>query len=274
MKTNDSYLPVIRGLMLAVILLLSFTMFAQNIIKPQCFGGNRMLREFIKEEMVYPQKAIIEQIEGTVLISFMVHKDGSTSNYQVKQSLSKETDEEALRICKLIVWYPATDIGRPVDFIHEFEFNFDIKKYQNLVKSRGYDQIIYPYSPVDSGNVVITMLDTDVWPKPVYSSKDYNFSNFISNHLTYPEAAFKQNISGTVKLKFVVETSGRISNILTEQALGGGCTEEAIRVVKLIKWNPGILNNMAVRTWMCLEITFDIAKKSVNGTIPDPGQVH
>jgi hypothetical protein len=29
-----------------------------------------------------------------------------------------------------------------------------------------------------------------------------------------------------------------------------------------------------VRTWMCLEITFDIAKKSVSGTIPDPGQVH
>jgi TonB family protein len=274
MKTNINYLNAFTNLMLAVIFLTSFTLYAQNILKPQCYGGNRMLREFIKEEMVYPQKAMMEQIEGTVLISFMVHKDGSTSNYKVKQSLSKETDEEALRICKLIIWYPATDIGRPVDFIHEFEFKFDIKNYQNQVKNRGYDQIIYPYSPVDSGNTVITMLEADVWPKPVYSSKDYNFSNFISNHLTYPEAAFKQNISGTVKLKFVVEPSGRISNILTEQGLGGGCTEEAIRVVKLIKWNPGILQNKAVRTWMCLEITFDIAKRSVNGTIPDPGQVH
>jgi TonB family protein len=274
MKTNIDHLTAFRNLLLAGIFLVSSSLYAQNILKPICYGGNRMLREFIKEEMVYPQKAILEQTEGPVVISFMVHKDGSTSDYKVRQSLSKETDEEALRICRLIFWYPATEIGRPVDFTHELEFKFDIKKYQNQVKSRGYDQIIYPYTPIDSGYAAFSMLESDVWPKPVYSSKDYNFSNFISNHLTYPEAAFKQNISGTVKLKFVVEPSGRISNILTEQALGGGCTEEAIRVVKLIKWNPGILQNKAVRTWMCLEITFDIAKRSVNGTIPDPGQVH
>ena len=119
-----------------------------------------MLREFIREEMVYPQKAIKEQIEGIVIISFLVRKDGSTGDYKVSRSLSKETDEEALRICKFILWFPATDLGRPVDYVHEMEFRFDIKKYQNQVKSSGYDQIIYPYLPVDSGNEVITRCGT------------------------------------------------------------------------------------------------------------------
>jgi hypothetical protein len=75
-------------------------------------------------------------------------------------------------------------------------------------------------------------------------------------------------------LKFVVVPSGRISNLLTEKTVGGGCTEEAIRVVKMIRWIPGIKNQAAVRSWRTLDITFDIAGKSVSGTIPTPGQVH
>ena len=80
-------------------------------------------------------------------------------------------------------------------------------------------------------------------------------------------------MSGTVTLKFVIEPSGRISNIVVDKALGGGCTEEAIRVIRLIRWNPAVINEMAVRSWICLDITFDIAKKSVGGSIPTPGQV-
>jgi protein TonB len=142
------------------------------------------------------------------------------------------------------------------------------------VKKRGYKHYVFPYEPVDESNIVHKMLDVDQPPKPLFDSKNFNFSNFIANNLIYPEAAFKQNISGTVKLNFVVETSGRISNIIIDKAVGGGCTEEAIRVIKLMKWNPGILEGKAVRTFMCTDITFNLAKYTVEGTIPNPGQVH
>ena len=56
--------------------------------------------------------------------------------------------------------------------------------------------------------------------------------------------------------------------------LGGGCTEEAIRVVKKMRWMPGILDKTAVRTCMELEIVFDIAGQTVGGRIPTPGQVY
>ena len=49
-----------------------------------------------------------------------------------------------------------------------------------------------------------------------------------------------------------------ITHILVEKPLGGGCTEEAIRLIKMLKWKPGIKDNMAVRTKMELDITFHL----------------
>lgn len=247
---------------------------AQEITPPVCYGEKRMLKEFIKEEMIYPQKALQNKTEGTVVLSFIVKPDGSITDLKITKSVSKEIDREATRIFNKILWYPATELGKPIAYLHLFEIKFSIKKYLKLCKARGYKYFAYPYQPVDSSNTVYPLNDTDVPPKPIFTGKNYNFISFMANNLKYPDAAFKQNVSGMVKLKFVVEPSGRISNIIIEKSVGGGCTEEAIRVVKLIKWNPGLLNNKAVRTFMSLEITFDIAKQTVGGKIPTPGQVY
>jgi TonB family protein len=258
---------------LLIILLPSFTI-AQDVILPQCYSGKRLTKEFIKEEMVYPEKALKNKEEGEVKISFIVNADGTTTDYSVSKSVSEALDMEAMRICRKILWYPATEVGLPIPYKYKFPIKFEIKKYQKLVKNRGYDQIPYPFEPFDTSGKIYEFVDVDQAPKPVYPESNQNFGNFVGSNLEYPEAAFKQNVSGTVKLKFVVEPSGRISNIVIDKALGGGCTEEAIRVIRLIRWNPAIFNEMAVRSWMCLEITFDIAKKSVGGSIPTPGQVH
>jgi TonB family protein len=182
-------------------------------------------------------------------------------------------DAEAIRIFRKILWYPATDLGIPADYRHTFSIKFKIRKYNNLIKSRGYSYFVYPHEPIDTSYTIYKRKELDESPKPLFSSLDNNFPTFLSNTLNYPEAAFKQNISGTVRLKFVVETSGRVSNIVAEKTVGGGCTEEAIRVLKLIKWYPGLLEGKAVRSFMPLEITFDIAKRSVGGSIPTPGQL-
>jgi protein TonB len=245
---------------------------AQEITPPRCYGGNRLTREFILEEMVYPASALNSKTEGTVKLAFTVLRDGSVKDIIVENRVSPEVDAEAIRVFRKILWFPATDLGIPIDYRHTFSVKFKIRKYNNLIKTRGYNYFVYPYEPIDSSNIVYEREAVDESPKPVFSILDNNFQTFLSNNLMYPEAAFKQNLSGTVRLKFVVETSGRVSNILAEKTLGGGCTEEAIRVLKLIKWFPGIRDGTAVRTFMPLEITFDIAKRSVGGAIPSPGQ--
>lgn len=266
--------PQIKLLSFILFIFFGMALSAQQITPASCYGGKRLLKEFIKEEMVYPPLEQRRHIEGTVELSFLVEPDGNVSDLNVHKSVSPAIDQEAIRVFKHILWYPALEFGKPIPYINKFEMKFYVKRYEKICKARGYEKINYIHTPVDTSYVIYPMLDVEGAPKPIYNSTNYNFSSFVSNNLEYPEAAFKQNISGTVKLKFVVEPSGRISNILIENAVGGGCTEEAIRVVKLIKWSPGILEGMAVRTWMCLEITFDIAKRTVAGKIPTPGQVH
>jgi TonB family protein len=222
--------------------------------------------------MIYPSKALQAGIEGTVILEFIVLKDGHICNLAVIQSVSKELDEEAIRLFDYILWHPATQLGTPVDYLHTFEVKFKISKYLNYCKQRGYDHYDLPYKPVDSSNLVYERTNTDDYPRPVFKEKNMNFGKFIAQELVYPEDAFKGNVSGTVKLMFIVEPTGRISNIEVVNAVGGGCTEEAIRVVKELRWFPGIKDNKAVRTIVPLDLEFDIAKKSVSGTIPSPGQ--
>jgi protein TonB len=59
-----------------------------------------------------------------------------------------------------------------------------------------------------------------------------------------------------VKLGFVVEPTGRISNLTIDQTVGGGCNEEAIRLLKLLQWMPAIKDKKAVRSRASIEIKF------------------
>ena len=273
MKTLINHKMIDWWIMILFIVILPSSMLAQDVILPQCYSGKRLTKEFIKEEMVYPEQALKNHEEGEVEISFIVNADGSATDYKISKSVSEELDMEALRITRKILWYPATEMGLPIPYKHQFAIKFEIRKYRKLVKNRGYDQIEYPFRPFDTSGKIYKFAGVDKVPYPVFKESNQNFGKFIGSNLEYPEAAFKQNVSGSVKLKFVIEPSGRISNIVIDKALGGGCTEEAIRVVRLLRWNPAQFNKMAVRSWMSLEIIFDIAKKSVGGSIPTPGQV-
>lgn len=257
-----------------ILFLSPLLMMAQEITPPQCYGGSRLTREFVQEEMIYPPKAMQTRTEGTVVLSFIVMADGSVTNLEVLERVSPELDAEAVRIFKKILWTPATELGKPIAYRHTFDVKFKIRKYENFIRNRGAEYFVNPHEPVDTSNRVYLRKELDQLPKPVFSILEKDFQTFLTNTLEYPEAAFKQNISGTVSLRFVVETAGRVSNIQVVQSVGGGCTEEAIRVLKRIKWFPGIKDGLAVRTEMPLDITFDIARRSVGGAIPSPGQVH
>ena len=247
---------------------------AQEIIPPQCYGGNRLLRQFIAEEMQYPEAALQAKTEGLVVLNFVVEANGAVSNLNISQNVSDEIDAEALRIFKKILWHPATELGKPISSRHELRIGFKIKKYQKMVKKRGYAKLNFPHQPFDTGYVVYQGKQLDVGAYPLISSIDRNLSGFLNHRLKYPEAAFKQSISGKVKLRFVVEPTGHISNIEVVENLGGGCTEEAIRVVKLIQWYPALKGKLAVRSFVPMEINFNLATKTVGGSVPSPGQLN
>lgn len=82
---------------------------------------------------------------------------------------------------------------------------------------------------------------------------------FIYSQITYPAIARENGIEGMVYVRFVVERNGSISNIEVVRDVGGGCGDEAARVVKLMpKWNPGKQRGMPVRVMFTLPVKFDL----------------
>jgi TonB family protein len=248
----------IKTFFLAILMMIAFDAIPQEYIHAEVYGGKQQLRDFIKEELVYPKKAISDKIEGTVVLSFTINSDGTVSKLDVAQSVSPELDDEAKRIFRQLLWNPAEYRGMKLDEEQTMEFPFKLSKYKRCSKQRGYDEIEYPFTPVDSSMKIYDAKHLDERVQPVYTEKGMNFSKFISKNLVYPEAAMKQNIQGTVELFFVVEPSGRVSNLEIRKDLGAGCSQEAIRLIKMLDWMPGIKNGMAVRTEMVVSISFNL----------------
>lgn len=82
---------------------------------------------------------------------------------------------------------------------------------------------------------------------------------YLKQNLIYPIIAKFKGIEGTVYATFVVDTDGSLKNIRILRGLGGGCSQEAIRVLKnMPKWNPGIHNGEPVRVQFNMPFKFTL----------------
>jgi len=93
--------------------------------------------------------------------------------------------------------------------------------------------------------------------EPIPSGGMAGWSAYLSANLGYPTTARRKGIEGTVIVAFVVNTDGTVSDFEVVQGIGGGCDEEALRIVKNSpKWTPGMQDGKVVRTRMRLPINF------------------
>lgn len=245
---------------------------SQEFWPAENYGGKQQLKEFIREEIYYPEKAREDNTEGTVVVSFRVNADGTVNNIKISETVSPELDKEAKRIIKMLLWKPAEMRTKKVPEDKMLEIKFNLKKYKRLKKSRGYDNTDFPFTPIDTSFKIYKVRQTDKSPKPDFRGKATNFTDFLLKNLVYPEAAIHQNISGMVEMFFVVEPSGRVSNVKIEKNVGAGCDQEALRLIKLIRWKPGIKDGRAVRTSMKLSITFNLSDYENNRYVPANNQ--
>ena len=82
---------------------------------------------------------------------------------------------------------------------------------------------------------------------------------YLAENIHYPEQAKNDQIQGRVVISFVVEKDGGISDAKVVRGIGGGCDEEALRVVNAMpKWTPGKMRGEVVRVNFHLPITFKL----------------
>ena len=92
---------------------------------PEFPGGMDSLQAFLVREIQYPSVAKNNGITGTVLVEFVVEKDGSVTNAKVKVPLFPECDKEACRaVMSMPKWKPGKNMGKPVRSYYQVPITF------------------------------------------------------------------------------------------------------------------------------------------------------
>lgn len=94
---------------------------------------------------------------------------------------------------------------------------------------------------------------------PEFPGGEVAMYKFINKHIDYPRMAKESGISGRVFVTFVVERDGSVTDVKILRGIGGGCDEEAMRVIKMMpKWNPGEQRGKPVRVQYRMPIKFTL----------------
>lgn len=81
---------------------------------PQYPGGATEFMKWLTKNLQYPKVAQTRKTQGKVIAHFYVEKDGSITGLKIAQSLSKECDQEALRVLRMMPkWQPGVQNGKP-----------------------------------------------------------------------------------------------------------------------------------------------------------------
>ena len=89
---------------------------------------------------------------------------------------------------------------------------------------------------------------------------ELNQFRIIQGNIKYPQEAIDLNIYGTVEVTFCVDIYGKTKDHSITKSIGGGCDEEALRVVQMIpdEWVPGVYQNALVEVMVTIPITFQL----------------
>lgn len=110
-------------------------------IMPQFEGSTNGLKQWLAENMKYPEEAILNKEEGRVTVNFVVKEDGSIAQPKIANSVSRSLDAEALRlVATMPKWIPASQDGQPcaVEYSLPIKFNLPtIQKSQAIDTEKG-----------------------------------------------------------------------------------------------------------------------------------------
>ena len=145
------------------------------------------------------------------------------------------------------------EIPDEVKIEDKIEVNFDVDVKETTV----IKEIVIAEVPVivEKVDQIFDVVETQ--PSPPGGMSAWN--KYLSDNLKYPTQARRMGVEGSVIVVFVVNTDGSIQDVEVLRGIGGGCDEEAVRVVKgAPKWEPGKQRGRPVRTRMRLPIRFKL----------------
>ena len=231
-------------------------------VMPEFPGGVNALISHVGQNVIYPAEAMEKEIQGRVFVGFVVEKDGSISNVKVLKGIGSGCDEEAVRvISSMPKWKPGKLKGKPVRVSYQIPISFQIgnpqktKEQDNSGETSKVGEVkkTVPYGPDKNGVYQI------VEEMPKFPGGENALMDYVAKNVVYPKEAQEKGISGRVFVGFIVEKDGSVSEVKVLRGIGGGCDEEAVRVISgLPKWKPGKQEGKPVRVSYQMPINFKL----------------
>jgi len=128
---------------------------------------------------------------------------------------------------------------------------------ENIKGEEGIDNMIEEPAPAqvieDAREEVFLVVEE----MPEFPGGNGAMMKYIASNIKYPRIASQQGLEGRVIVTFVINGQGEVSNVDVIKGIGGGCDEEALRVIKsLPKWKAGRQNGRPVSVKFTVPIKF------------------
>ncbi len=251
-----------------ICLFFAFNISAQNRIisvsvEAEVAGGKETLDQVLETQLTLSKLILTKDFSKDVIVYFEIDSVNSAKNITFDRGLNNYMALELKRILKFLKFNKKTSVSEtPYEYF--LTFNLSTAKYNKYGKQRS-KPIVKNERKADSSFVIHSKADKS---PEYYKRGEEGLTEFVMSEIQYPDIAREKSIQGTVVLEFVVETNGFITNINVKQGVNGGCTEEALRILKQTKWNPAVLNEKYVRYKINYPITFNLQNSFKDNSAP------
>ena len=205
---------------------------------------------------------------GLVVTLFVIWRVFEYKSYDKQvvdnlQAAVEVIEEEMVEITKQEQPKPQPPAPKPqVTQIEVVDNEEEIEDEIEIDAEVSQDEVIEEYfapAEIEEEEIVEAEIFKVVEEMPEFPGGAAKMMEYIQKNMKYPLMARESDIQGRVFVNFVVEPDGSISNVTVMRGIGGGCDEEALRVVNSMpKWKPGKQRGSAVRCSFTVPIIFKL----------------
>ncbi|WP_101543628.1 M56 family metallopeptidase [Bacteroides cutis] len=232
-------------------------------------GGMPGLMKYLGKNVKYPIEAHANNIEGRVVVHFIVNKDGSISNVGLTRSVDPLLDKEAIRvISSMPKWKPGMQRGKAVRVKYTVPVMFRLQGPKNAepyqaVVGTAKDGNLEEVVAVAKATTPISRTEGKVYEKvenmPEFPGGVQGLMQYISSNLKYPAAAQKAGVQGKVIVSMIVDKEGNITDPKIIKGITPLLDAEAIRIISdMPQWKPGTDKGEKVNVQYTIPLVFKL----------------
>lgn len=209
-------------------------------------SDQRLLR-YITQNIVYPEQALQDSIEGSVVVRFVVQKTGFMGDAEILRDIGGGCGPAALAVLDSIrkdsvVWKPAFTDSMFVDSYVTLPIRFKIP-------------VFYDYDVVD-GDTIYHTIDSI----PSFKGGQLAFNMYTQQNLKYPSSGLDSCMLGDMDVNLLIRPNGQaeLLEVVDYNSLGFDFEFEVIRMFNRMgpEWQPAMRKGMKVATAHSIRVMF------------------